>query len=219
MNIDISEQLLSTVGRLAGSVAEGGAIVAIDPGSRVAGWCVLRVRPRLGWVAFSGQGSILDCCEGVAQFIGSNQCAVLSLEEPAFIGIGRQWVLAWAGGELRGRLAKYQGDDRDLICMTPGVWRSVLGFRKDTKGSTEDALAFARERGMDCRNERGTDQVDRSMAIGIAFATYRLCATVLGQAAAISPSQKGEDHRDHIFNGPRTLQTRRRPKGEAKSAS
>ena len=172
-SIDLDDDDIVMFKRAADAVVNRGvAIIGVDPGSSSTGWCVSRG----GVVVASGQCRPRAAVKEL-QRVAATGAGLLVIEEPAFIGKGRQWVLAWCGGELRGRLASLQFDEDHLWTPTPSTWRSVMGFRQTTDGAAEDAVAFARRHGQHCLTPGGKPEIDRAMAVGLCFAAHRVCAT------------------------------------------
>lgn len=138
-------------------------MVAIDPGNTSTGWSVL-------WASgsvLSGQSKPLAAIDAVVLALRGHAISLLTIEEPAFIGQGQMWRLAWIGGEIRGRLARYQHTSALTWTPVPQTWRMVLGLRgRPSAAATEDALAFARDKMYcQCQSPRGKDHVDEAMAV------------------------------------------------------
>jgi hypothetical protein len=119
--------------------AGGNALVTIDPGSVSTGWCVRILRPAIEINRMPEEPPIFEhgqspgpaaAAHDVLSVCGIVPIGFLAVEQPVEVSKGNQWKLAWAAGEIRGRLAEQQVDER--CTWTPGqsTWRAVRGFSK-----------------------------------------------------------------------------------------
>jgi len=166
-------------------LARGTALVAIDPGAST-GWCVRWTNPDDDHPGAgqrfleSGQDEPAAAAKAVLDVLGCRPIGLLVIEEPFMISRGNQWKLAWAGGELRGRLAEQQVEEAAIWTPKPSSWRYELGLAKGKRGEVNDAVhAWAEEKlGVPLRTRTGAPEYDRASAVALSFAAEIACSTV-----------------------------------------
>lgn len=160
-------------------LTDGAPLVSLDPGTGSTGWCV-----RFPEETITGQAPAEDALaqvEAVLEYGYRGRIGLLAIEQPANIRMGRQWMLAWTGGMLRGSLRRWMLDDGFFWWPVPQTWRAILGHpggRGSRAAATQAALHTARKHGIGCSSVAGTDLVDEAMAFCIGLAAVRMLRRV-----------------------------------------
>lgn len=164
----------------------GYPVVAIDPGSNSCGWAVRIREPDPGREPTglapcleSGQEpGAAGAARAVLSVCRTTPLAFVMLETPVHVGRATnrasQWKLPWAGGEVRGRLADHQIDERCTIMLVEATWRAlVFGFGRgldraggETANSRIHEWAEARL-GTTLRDANGQPEIDRANAVAM----------------------------------------------------
>lgn len=182
------------------------AILAVDGGSRSAGWCHFAVNGTIR----AGEGTpdqVISACADLLALTGPP--VVFVLEGPYTVSLAQMttkqkpgaprravitphsiYKLGFAAGYIKGGLSRELGSP---ICWEPPpmTWRSFVKLnRRATDDSTardETAaavIAFARERtGLALETENGRDKIDQANAIGMAFAAATVVRDAMKRSA------------------------------------
>jgi hypothetical protein len=170
-------------------------VLAIDPGKRSMGWAVVDAHRKL----HSGEGTPKDVVrelDGLLELVGppilfaceapySVSAAQIAKTQHRSGGVSAVYALARATGYVEGGLRRH------LLRSTswepkPMTWRAVLGLnRRSEEESGREATAKAMlmwaraTTRLPLKRHNDEDQIDRAMAIGIAFAGLGLLTSVM----------------------------------------
>lgn len=163
-------------------------VVGVDPSTSSTGWAIFRLSGRR-WVHHdSGQCKSERAAREVIEALPVGSIVDMHGIESIFLGPaghGRKvqpitfWQMGWAAGEIKGQLvADGRFAESELWRPQPKEWRKLVGIR----GGTRDVVAARTWRwasalvGFELEGARGGKQIDRAMAVGIAFAcAEKLC--------------------------------------------
>lgn len=161
-------------------------VLAFDPGNST-GWAVINgdAKNDRDRVVDSGQCDFADSMAHVFEAVGTDEPVAIAIEKPiiqpgrgGFGNAGSALETAWKAGCLFGRCVTLW--TRPAMWQPrPAEWRAKLGIGKGSgntrAGIARNACAWVKATtGIDCGNgeSENTSEVDRAMAIGLAFAAY-----------------------------------------------
>jgi len=158
-------------------------VVGVDPSTSSAGWCVLGAGDDGAWVYIdSGQCVGLDLPAAVRSALPLLSDVVSLGVEGIYHGVpsgGKvkpptYWKMGLSTGLIIGSLRSRNPFIGSTLWMPqPNEWRDMLKIKRGSRDAVAHrVLRFARDAtGVEMEGPRGGKQVDRAMAVGVAYAT------------------------------------------------